>query len=266
MTLRTTTDGLAMIKVFEGMRLRAYRCPAGVWTIGYGHTSAAGPPQVTPGLVLADEAAAAAVFRDDIDRFEDRVETIIGDMQVDECQFDALVSFAFNCGLGSLQSSSLLRLSKAGQFDRVPAEFLKWDKATVNGVKQSLPGLSRRRHAEAALWIDDRATGDAIAGLPMLHDMPQQIDPPVPPKTMAQSTIGNTSIAVGTAATAPAAVEIIKQVNENAASATDAVSATSSLMHTVLAAGPWLVVALLVIGGCVYIWRERRRLLQAQGA
>jgi len=159
-----------------------------------------------------------------------------------------------------------LRLAKQGQFDRVPAEFLKWNKATVNGVKQVMAGLDRRRRAEAALWADDRAGANALAGLPPPGDMPQAVEPPVPPKTMAGSTIGNTSIAVGTAAAAPAVVEVMKQINDVAVPAGAAASSVGGVMEAIIAAGPWVIVALLVVGGCVYIWRERRRLLRAEGA
>lgn len=134
--------GLDLIKQFEGCRLTAYRCPADVLTIGYGHTG----PDVTEGLRITPQQA-EALLRGDLARFEDGVRRHAGAATQD--QFDALVSFAFNVGIGALAGSTLLKRHKAGDKARAANEFLRWNKA--GGIV--LPGLTRRRAAERRLYL-----------------------------------------------------------------------------------------------------------------
>ena len=138
--------GIALIEEAEGCRLTAYPDPGtgGVpWTIGVGHTG----PDVHPGLVISKEQA-DALLRDDLARFEQGVAALAAGHATTQGQFDALVSFAFNLGLGALGGSSLLRLHKAGSFDAAAGEFGKW----THAAGRVLPGLARRRAAEAALY------------------------------------------------------------------------------------------------------------------
>jgi lysozyme len=158
---RVSPRGLDIIKRHEGLRLNAYLCPAGVWTIGYGHTSAAGAPTVKPGMRIT-EAEALAILARDLGRFEARVNRLVK-VPLTQHQFDALVSFDFNTG--AIHSSTLLRKLNAGRHQDVPAELMRWTRA---GGKE-LPGLVRRRREEAGLWrsLDEHATGgtaDAGAG------------------------------------------------------------------------------------------------------
>ena len=133
--------GLALIKEFEGLRLKAYLCPAKVWTIGYGSTG----PHVTPGLVMT-EAQADALLQRDLDRFEDAVAKAAPGAT--QNQFDALTSFCFNVGVGALLKSTLLKMHTARNFDAAANEFLKWDKAGG----RALAGLAKRRKAERNLY------------------------------------------------------------------------------------------------------------------
>jgi lysozyme len=133
--------GLALIKRSEGLRLKAYRCPADVPTIGYGSTG----PDVKMGMTIT-EAEAEALLRKDLARFEKGVSEMGGKMTPG--QFSALVSFAFNLGLGALQKSTLLRKHLAGDYEGAAAEFAKWNKAGG----RVLPGLVTRRSDEAALY------------------------------------------------------------------------------------------------------------------
>jgi lysozyme len=135
--------GLDLIKEFEGLKLRAYLCPAKVWTIGYGSTG----PHVTAGKVITN-AEAEDLLKEDLARFE-RAVTGFVTVPLTQNQYDALVSFAFNVGISALERSTLLRRVNAKRFDDVPAEFLKW---TLAGGKR-LTGLARRRKAEAALFL-----------------------------------------------------------------------------------------------------------------
>jgi lysozyme len=133
--------GLALIKRSEGLRLKAYRCPAGVATIGYGSTG----NHVAMGMTIT-EAEAEALLRKDLERFERGVVAMAGEMTPG--QFSALVSFAFNLGLGALQKSTLLKKHLAGDHAGAAAEFAKWNKAGG----RVLPGLVTRRADEADLY------------------------------------------------------------------------------------------------------------------
>ena len=110
--MQMTEEGLALIRRFEGFRARAYRCPAGVWTIGYGHTSQAGPPVVRAGMEIG-EAEARRILARDVDRFVREVAPLLK-RPVTDAQFSALVSFAFNVGTGAFRSSSVLKAVNAG--------------------------------------------------------------------------------------------------------------------------------------------------------
>lgn len=146
---RINGAGVAIIKHFEGLKLKAYKCPAGVWTIGYGHTG----PDVMPGLVIT-EARADELLAADLARFEAGVARL-APVTTDN-QFSALVSFAFNVGLDEdgdgkaegLGDSTLLRKHNAGDYEGAAAQFALWNKA--NGVVMS--GLTRRRAMEADLY------------------------------------------------------------------------------------------------------------------
>lgn len=144
MSRRINSAGLDLIKSFEGLRLSAYRCPAGVWTIGYGHTG----PDVKTGQHITP-AEAEALLRGDLDRFESGVNSFLDAAPTTDNQFAAMVSLAFNIGLGAFQRSTVLRQHKAGNRQRAAAAFLMW----VKGGGRTLPGLVRRRTAERALYL-----------------------------------------------------------------------------------------------------------------
>tara|TARA_R110000796_G_scaffold3212_3_gene12288 strand:- start:4372 stop:4944 length:573 start_codon:yes stop_codon:yes gene_type:complete len=133
--------GLNLIKQFEGLRLKAYKCPADVLTIGYGSTG----HHVKPGLVIT-EARAEALLLEDLKRFEAAVVRAAG--PATDNQFAAMVSLAFNVGEGAFASSTLCRKHKAGDHVGAANEFKRWNKA----AGRVMAGLSRRRAAEAALY------------------------------------------------------------------------------------------------------------------
>ena len=134
-----------MIKGWEGCRLTAYRCPAGVLTIGYGHTGS----DVTAGKKIT-QSEANRLFDKDIKRFADKVAPLFTGVVLNNNQFDALVSLSYNIGSLSVKAPTLLRKVKANPNDpTIRAEFLKHVNARVNGVLKPLPGLVKRRTAEA---------------------------------------------------------------------------------------------------------------------
>jgi lysozyme len=148
--MQMTEEGLALIRRFEGFRAEAYRCPAGVWTIGYGHTSQAGPPKVRPGMVVS-EAEAREILAADAAMFAEGVRAALT-REVSPEQFSALVSFAFNVGIGALRRSSVLKAVNEGRFEAVPERLRLWVKADG----RRLEGLVRRREAEAELFATQR--------------------------------------------------------------------------------------------------------------
>ena len=137
--------GIDLIKRWEGLRLDAYICPAGVWTIGYGSTG----EHVYPGQSIT-EPEAERLLRLDLTRFEDSVSKSVKVTLTDN-EYAALCSFAFNVGCGAFESSTLLRRLNAGEVkERVFSEELpRWCKA--NG--QTLQGLLNRRNDEIALAL-----------------------------------------------------------------------------------------------------------------
>lgn len=140
--MKTSQAGIALIKSFESCRLTAYRDSVNVLTIGWGHTG-----KIWPGMTITQEQA-DALLDADLARFEVGVSKL-AKVPLKQCEFDALVSFAFNCGLGNLESSTLLRKLNAGDGKGAANEFPRWNRA---GGK-ILRGLTRRREAERAMFL-----------------------------------------------------------------------------------------------------------------
>lgn len=139
--MRISKAGIDFIKEFEDFEPVAYLCPAGVWTIGYGHTG-----DVHSGDEIT-ELMAEQLLEADLGDAEEAVNDFV-DVELKQHQFDALVSFTFNCGEGALRGSTLLRLLNGGDYDGAQKQFARWNKA--NG--KVLPGLVKRREAEAKMF------------------------------------------------------------------------------------------------------------------
>lgn len=140
--MKTSKRGLDLIKKYEGVRLQAYKCPAGVWTIGYGHTKS-----VRQGDKISQYQADDYLL-EDIRFAENAVNNL--NINLTQGQFDALVSFIFNVGVGNFLKSTLYRKVKANPKDKtIPSEFRKW--VYAGGAK--LAGLIRRREEEARLYV-----------------------------------------------------------------------------------------------------------------
>lgn len=243
--MKTSSAGINLIKEFEGVRLKSYKCPAGVYTIGVGHTSAAGPPAVKAGMEITN-AQAMKILANDLGQFEDAINDSVK-VPLTQSQFDALVSFVFNVGVGAFKKSTLLKKLNAGQYDAVPAELMKWTK----GGGKELPGLVRRRRAEAALWrgVDDSKAIKSDARL--TPDIPQ------PSKSMVQSKEGNTALITGIASGATAAAEVSRQVKETGDSLTTVIDMLKN--PTFL-----LLVAVAIAAAAIWYWRWQR--LKEEGA
>ena len=144
--MHTSDEGFELIKKFEGCELEAYQCAAGVWTIGYGYTK-----DVKEGDVWSEEKAEFMLWRELDDEYEQYINSLVT-APINQCQFDALVSWVYNLGPANLKVSTLLKKLNAGEYNEVPAQIKRWNKATVNGERKVLPGLTRRREAEALMF------------------------------------------------------------------------------------------------------------------
>jgi lysozyme len=146
---KTGQKGLNLIKEFEGFRSKPYLCSANVPTIGYGATYYPDGKKVTLNDAPITEDYAVKLLGSMLDTYEKAVDSFCRD-DINQDQFDALVSFAYNLGNGSLKSSTLLKKVNANPNDpTIRDEFMKW----VNGGGKKLPGLVRRRQAEADLYF-----------------------------------------------------------------------------------------------------------------
>jgi lysozyme len=179
--LSLTPAGANLIKHFEGClekngeHYAAYRCPANVLTIGWGHTQHHGKKFDAASrwtLAQCNEA-----FLEDMTGFEKAVRRLVT-IELEPWQFDALVSFTYNCGEGNLQKSTLLKKVNAGDFEGAALEFHKWNK----GGGKKLDGLVRRRASEALLFqniTDANYDGKADpTSKPAIEPMPQAVDEP----------------------------------------------------------------------------------------
>ena len=147
--MKTSSAGVAFIARHEGLRLRAYPDPATggePWTIGYGHTSAAGLPKVYRGTTITKERA-REILANDLVKFENAVEKALT-VNPTQTQFDAMVSLCFNIGPANFARSSVLKFHNGRQFEKAAGAFALWNKASG----KVLAGLTARRAAERALY------------------------------------------------------------------------------------------------------------------
>ena len=143
--MKTSAEGIALIKKFEGLELDSYQCSANVWTLGYGHTQG-----VAEGDSCSEEEA-ENIMVNDLKEFETYVNALV-DVDLDQNQFDALVAWTFNLGPTNLRTSTLLKKLNAGDYNDVPSEIKRWNRAGG----QVLDGLIRRREAEALLFAGEQ--------------------------------------------------------------------------------------------------------------
>lgn len=254
-------EGLRLVKSFEGYhrRLRdgsciAYQCPAGVWTLGYGCTVG-----IKPGMQWT-EAEAEEALHGELARFESAVRRLVK-VDLNQNEFDALVSFAYNCGEGALAKSTILRRLNAG--DRVGAAkaFHAWNK----GGGRVLPGLVSRRAREAALFLKPVAAPDEPI-------MPQAVGKASPTleavKTLGAARAVGTVAAGGAGATVAASPDTVSNVipsvpsviTDNMSNAASWKGVGSSLWTSLTSIPveplPWLIGgALLAI---VWLWPRKK--------
>ena len=139
--LKTSQEGISLIKSFEGCELTAYRCSADVPTIGYGHTVG-----VSDGDTCTQEEA-ETMLAEDLVEFEDYVKNYV-ESELQQNEFDALVAWTYNLGPANLKESTMLKELNSGNFEEVPRQMKRWNRAGG----EVLDGLIRRREAESRLF------------------------------------------------------------------------------------------------------------------
>ena len=229
--MKMTREGLDLIKAHEGLRLEAYLCPAGVWTIGYGHTSAAGAPAVYKGMVI-DLGEADKILRADLTKFEGYVRDALK-VTLHPSQFSALVSFCFNVGPAAFRGSSVLKAVNSRRFDLVPSRLALWNK----GDGKVLPGLVRRRADEAKLFM---------SGLHAPEVYPSTKVVPSPGKPIMASTTAMAGFGVGIAG----ATSTVAQIALNLATIRDSFGVEALLIG---------LGVLTVLGGAYIIYERIKK-------
>jgi lysozyme len=229
--------GLAMIKAFEGFYPKRYRCPAGVWTQGYGHTEMSGGEPLGGTWT---EAKASAVLREALARkYEPGVRKLLK-REPTQGQYDALVSFAYNCGVGALAKSSILKFFNRGKDAQSAAAFGLWVKAKTKKGSVTLPGLVRRRASEALAYQglkDENFDGHHTSSEPIYGRMPQAVQ-------QETEDIGTSGTGAGTGVAAAGGAAVVVK------SAQDVL--TQAEPH--LSSGKWIGLALgvVILAGAAY--------------
>jgi lysozyme len=158
--MKVSQNCIDLIKKWEGCKLTAYKCPAGVWTIGIGTTCYPDGRRVREGDTITDQQAEGFLVHE----CEEKAKAVDKLVNVDlhQNQFDALVSFAYNVGIGAFKESTLLRLLNQPNYNEAANQFKEWNKATVNGQRVVLEGLVNRRKDEEELFRKTDGFGEPI--------------------------------------------------------------------------------------------------------
>lgn len=215
--MKTSMSGINLIKQFEGFRAEAYKpIPSDPWTIGYGFTKG-----VRSGDTMTREQAEQRL-RSELSQYEAGVMRATGGI-VTQAQFDALVSFAWNVGVAGMSGSSVIKAHNRGDYQAAARAFALWNKA---GGKV-WPGLTRRRAAEAAMYL----SGEPV-------EMPQAVEPE---SHMTASPINRAGVVAGGTAAVATVAETARTV--------------ADVKYSVTSLGDWLIpiLLLLIVGLCGYI-------------
>ena len=232
---------VAVIAEAEGCRLRAYRCPAGVWTIGWGETEG-----VQPSMTWTQQQADAALCSS-LARRAQQVQARLTRAATGN-ELGAMVSLHYNIGESAFAGSTALRCHNAGDSQGAARAFGLWNKARVNGVLTALPGLTARRATEAALYLTPEP------GAPR-ERMPQAVAAETP---LARSPIA----AGGATAAATGVLSAAAQAQDQLGVVGSLVSRAREVLTGALGVPPeWVLPVVLVAAGAVVLrwrWRQRR--------
>ena len=151
--MKISAAGINLIKQFEGIKLNAYQDSVGIWTIGYGSIRWIDGKAVKKGEVLTMEGA-EKLLTHEVEQKTAAVNKLLGLVKLTQNQFDAICSFTFNCGIGALGKSTLLRKVKSNTSDiTIKDAFLMFNKGTIGGKLVELKGLTNRRKKEANYYF-----------------------------------------------------------------------------------------------------------------
>ncbi len=148
--LTLSPKGIEVLKSLEGLRLKAYRDQAGIWTVGYGQTAGVGPKT----YLKSEQAAHDALVRA-LPEYERAVRELVK-VPLEQHEFDALVLFVYNLGRGALYRSSLLMFLNSGHKDKAAREFPRWVKVRIGDTTQTSNGLVKRRAIEQGMFKSGR--------------------------------------------------------------------------------------------------------------
>jgi lysozyme len=240
MSRDVSAEGRALIQQFEGLSLAAYLCPAGKWTIGYGHTDGVKPGDRITAL-HADSLLAA-----DLAVFSRSVETCIAGAPTSQHEFDAMVSLAFNVGLGGFAGSTVLRLHKAGDTAGAANAFGLWRKITDprNGKLVDSAGLMARRARETAFYL---TPDDLTSGAPVVKAMPQAVAP-------EKSAVASKTVIAGGVTVAAGLGSVADQIDQMQP-VIHSIAATGASLQNLLKLGGTALSVVAVVAGAYMLWR-----------
>ncbi len=185
-------EAITLIKRFEGCHksdskgnYKSYRCLSGRWTIGYGHTQS-----VRSGMSATQEEC-EDFLKEDLKRTGAHIRQSVS-VPLTQPQFDALVSFVFSVGVVKFRKSSLLTKLNKGDYNAIPAEIMRWNRAKVEGEIVTLSGLTRRRAAEGSLWTVGVDLGESSPIMPQRPDTAS-----MRPLTRSKTLIGSVLAGIG---------------------------------------------------------------------
>lgn len=145
--MEISKKGLKFLKSLEGCSLTSYLCPAGILTIGYGHTGV----EVHADMGITEKEAEDFLLKD-LEKFEEKISSLLK-VEVKQREFDSMVCLAFNIGLKAFENSTVLkRINEKAKKKDIISAWILWDKITVNGEKQVSKGLMNRRFKEVAFY------------------------------------------------------------------------------------------------------------------
>ncbi|NRB13119.1 MAG: lysozyme [Rhizobiales bacterium] len=238
--MQISDSGLKIIKKHEGLKLQAYKCPAGIWTIGYGHTH-----QVSKGDVI-DGDMATEYLKKDVRHAQETIRRLVT-VSLEQHRFDALVSFIFNVGAGNFSSSTLLKMMNKGNFEGAEDQFKRWNKARVKGKLTPLRGLTRRRGDEANLF-----------GNHELDDMPQFVAAPaVKTKLKSKTNLAAVTGGVGVLASQADAIggmmDKVKEISDKGGDFVDKFGAVLNSSWF-----PFIAIGVVIVLGYIIFERNKK--------
>jgi lysozyme len=260
--LKMSADGRAKLMQREGVRTQAYRDSVGVWTIGVGHTAAAGPPAPKPGMVIS-RAEVDQILSRDLVQYEKAVNDAVR-VPLTQGQFDALVSFCFNIGIGGFKGSTVVRLLNKRDYRGAANAFMKWLKPPeIRGRRESeRQQFVRATYAQIAEQKIDAGEGpDAKLTASDLRKAGSRIV--AGSDQVRNGVIGGAVSAGGAAITAAAdsgvdPSDVISKVSdaaEQAKNISDAAQNAPGMLAWAQTHWEWLVIAALSLACLYFIWR-----------